>query len=244
MKKIFILLFGLFFLSASYRLDAQSFSVQHDTVNFFYNNVTGGVQTVEDAINNLSTVVSDSIVIKWKVIATDFPADWVSLSGICDNNSCFPMTGLWPAGTLKTSNKYADGIGDFHLQVDLSSATSSGSYYVTVRMSNSAVPTDSASETYIVTKGNTSAVPTVVKSDEVILYPNPARNELNLVYDENADIKNIAVYNIIGKVMAVYKATDNSGANLNLENFPSGIYFARLTNSQGNLVCTRKFTKQ
>jgi hypothetical protein len=76
------------------------------------------------------------------------------------------------------------------------------------------------------------------------LYPNPAHNEVNLVYNTTADIKNIAVYNIIGKVIAVYKVTENNSANLNLENLPSGIYFARLINSQGNVVVTRKFTKQ
>ncbi|MFI5195872.1 MAG: T9SS type A sorting domain-containing protein [Chitinophagales bacterium] len=79
--------------------------------------------------------------------------------------------------------------------------------------------------------------------NEIILYPNPARDELNVVYSPNADVKTIAVYNIIGKVIAVYKVT-SAGANLNLENIPSGIYFVRLTNSHGDVVVTRKFTKQ
>jgi hypothetical protein len=88
------------------------------------------------------------------------------------------------------------------------------------------------------------SVPTITHSaNDVLLYPNPANNELNVVYDGSADIKNIGVYNIIGKLLTVYKVSGAS-ANLNLEHIPSGIYFVRLLNSQGNAVVTRKFTKQ
>jgi hypothetical protein len=75
------------------------------------------------------------------------------------------------------------------------------------------------------------------------LYPNPALNEINVVYDGSADVKDIAVYNLIGRVMMVYKVTGSS-ANLNIENIPAGIYFVRLLNTHGNVVITRRFTKQ
>jgi hypothetical protein len=77
----------------------------------------------------------------------------------------------------------------------------------------------------------------------VSLYPNPANSEVNVVYDEAADIKSIGIYNIIGKLMTVYKVSGKS-ANLNIENIPAGIYFVRLLNGQGQVVVTRKFTKQ
>jgi len=80
-------------------------------------------------------------------------------------------------------------------------------------------------------------------SAEVLLCPNPANDELNLVYDANADVKNIAAYNMMGTVMAIYKV-DGPSANLNLEAMPSGIYFVRLSNSYGQEVPTKKFTKQ
>ena len=79
--------------------------------------------------------------------------------------------------------------------------------------------------------------------NDILLYPNPAVNEVNVVYDDASDIRNIVVYSIIGKVMAVYKVNGNS-ANMNLENIPSGIYFMRLYNGSGNVVATKKFTKQ
>ena len=88
------------------------------------------------------------------------------------------------------------------------------------------------------------SVPVVSTSEsDVVMYPNPATSELNIVYNANLDVKNIAVYNIIGKVMTIYRVTGSS-ANLNLENIPSGIYFVRLLNAHGETVVTKKFSKQ
>ena len=101
---------------------------------------------------------------------------------------------------------------------------------------------ETKTETFIVNKWPTS-VPVVTNDDDITIYPNPAREELNVVYSNTADVKNIAVYNIIGKVMNVYRVSGNS-ANLNLRNVPAGIYFVRLLNANGGVVATRKFTRQ
>ena len=139
----------------------------------------------------------------------------------------------------------ASAVGDFHMVVDLTTATTNGSHYLTVRLNNNAVPTDTALSTFVITRGSTTGVQYIPKSsDDVVLYPNPAHDEVNVIYNASADIKSIAVYNIIGKIMAVYKVTENNNANLHIENMPSGIYFVRLMNSNGTVVLTRKFTKQ
>ena len=247
MRKISILL--SFFILGTYASNAQSsssagtFSVT-DTV---YANVTSssGSVTVPDYVHDIST---DSIKINWKIVGTDFPTDWISntgggSTGLCDNNLCYNMTTLWPSGAIRTSNKYAPGVaGDYHMVINLVGSTSTGTHYVTTRIYNQANANDSATATFVINPA--LAVPTVTGGVEnVLLYPNPARDEINIVYDANADVKNIAVYNIIGKVMSVYKVNGNS-ANLSLENIPGGIYFVRLINSQGEVVVTRKFTKQ
>jgi hypothetical protein len=92
---------------------------------------------------------------------------------------------------------------------------------------------------------NASAgVPIIKSQDDVVLYPNPAYDNVNVLFNAEAKVKNIAIYNIIGKVMSVYRVTANNSANLNVENIPSGIYFIRLLNTEGGIVATRKFTKQ
>jgi hypothetical protein len=240
MKKVFTFVVGVLLLNvAAVRLGAQSFSVAYDTVNW---TPPSGLNFTEDSI----APTSSSVTLQWKVInPTNLPADWIPLVGICDNITCYPMTGLWPSGTVKTSNPYPmTGVHDFHLQADLDAATTLGCYLVKVRMNNAAILGDTAIENYIVCKTSPTASPVVIRSsNDVVLYPNPATNEVNVVYDAGADVKNIAIYSIIGKMSAIYKVNGNS-ANLNLENIPAGIYFVRLVNSQGNVVATKKFSKQ
>ncbi len=81
-------------------------------------------------------------------------------------------------------------------------------------------------------------------SDNVALYPNPARSELNVTYSAQAGGSTIFVYNLIGRVVHVYKPTDNSGAKLNIADMPAGIYFVRLQDAQGAIISTRKFTRE
>ena len=79
----------------------------------------------------------------------------------------------------------------------------------------------------------------------MVLYPNPAREAVNVIYNEKAGIKTIAVYNIIGKLMGpVYKPADNGSAKIDLDDIPNGIYFLRLMDSQGHVLATRRFTRQ
>ena len=248
MKKIYIFLCAVITLSGSLTVSAQSFTRPLDTARLTYSG--SGVQTVSDKI---TIPGATDVTVKWNVVSCNFPADWLSNAapGICDANLCYQFagaSGLYPAMTLESCTYTHGAIGDYHFQINLSPtsgtpATTTGTYYATVKLYNAANTSDSVYTTFAVSWGATG-VPSVGKSGEdVLLYPNPANNEINLVYDATADVKTIAVYNIIGKVMAVYRVQGNS-ANLNLENVPAGIYFARLVNSQGEVVVTRKFTKQ
>lgn len=251
MKKIYTLITAALFLVAVKHVQAQSsgssFSVQHDTMYIS----TAGFANMINGVNNTS---GGSLPIQWKVLSSNFPTDWIPGVGICDNSNCFTGTGLWPSGTTPSSgmwpsgNTYAAtygsaGLGDFHVNLDLTFASTLGTYYLRVRLNNASVPTDTAVQTYIISK-IPAAVPVIKSENEVSIYPNPAINELNVVYEAGADVKTIAIYNIIGKVMAVYRPTDNAGAKLTLENIPSGIYFVRLMNTHGDILVTKKFTKQ
>ena len=236
MKKILPLIVALSTFLTPLLLRAQTFTV-NDTVYFTI--ATAG--NVPDTINNHT---SAPLALKWRVSSTNFPPEWLTASalGICDDNVCrynttTPPPILWDP-TADTGALYLSA-----LSLNLASGRS-GTYYLTVGIFDPVPLGTSKTMTFIVTKPAGAGVPFVApNTNDVILYPNPANSELNVVYDEASDVKNIAVYNIIGKVMAVYKVTGNS-ANLNLDNIPAGIYFVRLYNSTGNIVVTRKFTKQ
>lgn len=247
MKKILLTVFGFLTLSAQVAM-GQTFTIS-DTVRFVY--VQGGstpTQVANDFISTPST--HDSVAINWKVVATDFPSDWSGSNlGICDNNNCYTngTQALWNSstqtGTLWPSKKYAGLDGDFHMQIDLSSA-STGVHYMKVLLTDASNSSSTKTTTFIVSKYNVG-VPSINHTDDnVSLYPNPANDEVNLVYGADANVKTIAVYNLIGRVMTVYKPMNNNSARLNIENIPAGIYFVRLMDGQGNVVATRKFTRQ
>ncbi len=240
MKKIVLTFLSLLFALAPALVKGQTFTMQYptDTVYVTYTGVP-----IHDDINP----TGGPIWIKWHVLGTNFPADWLADTtfGICDASLCRSnLSGqLWP-----TANSYKAQYPDpltsaktFDLNVSYN-FVSSGTHYITVKLEDT-VAAYSKNITFFVTKGTTGVSTVVNNENEVVLYPNPAHDEVNVVYDANADIKNIAVYNIIGKLMSVYKVNGPS-ANLNLENIPSGIYFVQLVNSRGNVVVTKKFTKQ
>ncbi len=253
MKKI-LLLSGLVLTMFGGRASAQTFVLASasDTIYASANSL-GAVPGATDFIKNVSAS-HPGLVLKWTVIGTNFPADWLTQSafGICDNNVCrynVGDTSLWnnttQVGTTITTAPYLiDSSMTFDLSLSLPTA-STGIHWVTVQIDDhSLTPPYSRRVTFIISNGVTGVTPVTRSTDDVVLYPNPAKDEVNIVYDANADVKNIAVYNIIGKLVTVYKVTANNSANLDISNLSSGIYFVRLMNSRGGVVVTRKFTKQ
>lgn len=246
MKKVLLGLAVCFLFIQPVLLKAQPFSGQspNDTV---YATVSTTAVIHDDLTNNTGSPLQ----LRWSVSATNAPNDWLSTAafGICDNNLCRNNTGdtlLWrvsssTSGTTFTTGNYMPGVaGTFDLSMDLTGA-STGTHWITVTVTDPSLY--SRNITFILNKWP-AAVSNVNSSEsDIMLYPNPVSSELNVVYNANADIKNVAIYNIIGKVMAVYKVSGTS-ANMNLSNIPAGIYFIRLTNSRGDVVATRKFTKQ
>jgi len=235
----------LFFTQVS---KGQTFTMPLDTV-FSYVSATGTASILDD-ITNIST---KTININWKVSGTTFPPDWLTPAafGICDNSICRYNSDdmqLWNDTTNKgkgftTNPIQPDSTANFSLSMDLSLATSLGTYSVNITLADPASFSPFKTVTFILDK--TPAGVSVIKSqDDITLYPNPANDNVNVFFNADSKVKNIAIYNIIGKVMAVYRVTANNSANLNVENIPSGIYFVRFLNSYGSVVATRKFTKQ
>lgn len=234
MKKVFTFLSLLAAMSAGNSY-AQSFTIDRDTT-YVNGNTTVNVP------NNITIPAGSAVGMQWAVISHTLPTDLMNTVGVCDNSSCFGSTDIWPTN-FRTSTYPAGATGDFHVTMDLSAIPFGGPYVLRIKLRNSAISTDTAIQTYIINRTATSV--TNVKSvGDVSLYPNPATSSINVLFDAASDIKSIAVYNIIGKQVSLFRPTDNAGASLNIENIPSGIYFVRLMNSHGDVVTTRKFTKQ
>lgn len=86
--------------------------------------------------------------------------------------------------------------------------------------------------------GNQSVaqVPEFDPSD-IIVYPNPTRNEINIELNENVDFEGVTVFNVYGDSVMT-----SSKKAINIQSLPAGTYFVKIRT--GNGVVTRKVMKQ
>ncbi len=237
MKKMFVLVTVMICSVFGNRTYSQSFTMLTDTI---YISAAPGFATYFDSIVTGIAPVTYT----WKVIDCNFPADWQTpaASGFCDDNLCRYLPALWPTGAVETSLVYLPSdTGVLDLYLDLTSTTTPGCYYVTARLHNVAIPADSATETWIICY-HPVATPAVIRNAEIRLFPNPANDELNLVYDQNARITSLMVFDVLGKEEASQQA--GSGTSLiDIHTLSKGVHYIRLFSSSGEVVAVRKFLK-
>lgn len=246
MKKftLFVALFAILFSVAA---KAQTFkTASGDTVKAYW--ATTG--TTVDVVNNIVNLSSSPIKIKWEFVSFSTAPGWV-FEGFCDNKSCYGGTGTPDSvdivsGTMsKISDtvKRSGGMGLMKMLVNGDAAAINTATYATLRFTDIASGDDTTA-TYVAMKKSTNVV-TVSKVEDVTIFPNPAQNYIDVLYTSGADVKNIAIYNLIGKLVSVYKVSSNTSAHCEFNaEMPSGIYLLRVSDSKGNIVATRKFTRQ
>ena len=73
------------------------------------------------------------------------------------------------------------------------------------------------------------------------MYPNPTSSFFTI---ENKDfsIEKIELFDLSGKIISVIDDCENTNIQINLESYPKGIYFAKITTSKG--ITTQKVVKQ
>jgi hypothetical protein len=250
MKRLILglLTIGGVFAGAS-KASAQTFVPAHDTVYYTYS----GTANVE-VHNDITVPGASNVVLKWKVVDENFTNDttWGNVGTVvdngnavsmCDNYQCYTNFGnALLNGTEYTSDPYLAGAtGLLKAGFSLGNANP-GTHFVTFSLKDTAGSNYTKNITFIVSKWPTS-VTNVVRNQEITLYPNPTSDDLNVLFDASRDIKNVAVYNVIGKTMSVYRV-NGSSAKMDVSKLPGGVYFIRLSDSKGRVVATKRFTKQ
>ncbi len=234
MKRLLLFTLVALGISSNQLAIAQAFTAPQDTI---YGYATESF-TIKTKLTNTS---GSSLKISWMLDDYSTPANWM-ISGVCDNSQCHPFSNV--TGNQVKEASPIDAGAQLETYVDFNAAAAAtGKSWATVKYWTKADQSDAKSVTYIATKVATNVNNVSKVDDNVTLYPNPAKENVNVIFPQNAGVKNIAVYNMIGKVVSVYKVVGNS-AKLDIDNIPSGIYFVRLLDAQGHIVATRKFTHQ
>lgn len=204
-----------------------------------------------DAYNEITNKSSAPLKVDWKVVSHNFPTSWGDPArlGMCDNSLCRQNTGnqLLNGQQTFTSLDYAPNVkGDWHIQMigygDPS--VDAGTYYVTVNYKENG-GLYNKDVTFVFTKFPTNVGNVSKAGDRIVIYPNPASDEINVSL-ENENVKKIAIYNLLGNKVSDYRVSGNnvSTVKLNIANIPTGVYFMRFSNASGNIIATRKFTHQ
>jgi hypothetical protein len=89
------------------------------------------------------------------------------------------------------------------------------------------------------TEEDASSPDVMVLDKEVIVYPNPAQNEINVIWqivDSNVDFVDFELFNILGTRVGFQTEKINSGSILYKANhLPSGLYFYKFTTGIGKI---------
>lgn len=227
MKKFILSVFtGLACLGAA---NAQSFTVDADTVKYT-------VHTGANIYNNIKNISGSDLVLKWKVIYHNFPQNWEDATGICDNITCYSNGVL--DGTQYTADTVVPSATlDFHLQMNLIDGDP-GTHYVTIEVNDDNGTVKNI--TFEISKYPNSIKGANKDDNRLLLYPNPAQGEINVNLTAVQGVKNLAIYNIIGKVVSTHRVIGNN-TRIDISALPEGVYIMRLMDAKGGIITTRKF---
>jgi Secretion system C-terminal sorting domain len=214
---------------------AQGYTVAHDTTYASVN----GTADVHNSITNSSNL--SSLNITW--LGTLYPSTGWSVTGICDivngsqNGNCYN----WPIG--QTQLTIPAGLSaDFKVSFkndDVTPAPVGSVCYFSILIST----TGSANKTiwYKVTKDPLGVNTFSRVNDAIVIFPNPARDVVNVSIDPSLGAKTILISNLIGRTIGSYNVSAGV-QKIDMDNAPTGMYFLRVFDNQGKLLETKKFT--
>lgn len=219
---------------------AQTFTTDKDTSKTAWGAVGYPVDVHIKATNSTSSPIT----VYWRMVYLHKDAGW-TLDGACDNFVCKVESdpGLVDGSAVFPTNPIAVG-GNCDFKVSfLGDAAANGTKAVTTLEFISGSTSDSA--TFVAYKTGAGISSSLLQNNEISIFPNPASNYIDVIYSPTSDVKSITVYNLIGKIVNVYKVTNKNSARCEFNaDMPSGIYFVRIADSKGNVIATRKITHQ
>ena len=233
MKKLKLIVPALVVLFWSFGTSAQTFTLDKDSSKMWWK--SPGVMDIHiKAKNETSSIIS----MTWKFIDHHTDPNWNFVGG-CDNAGCYMHSTL-----VNTTDTVSPGKDcDFKFSFNGDAGAFDSKSYSTIEITSG---TTVKNATFIAYKTKaTGIVSTILQDNDIAIYPNPAQNYIDVVYSPSSDVKTIAIYNLIGKAVSVYKVTDKSSARCEFNaEMPSGIYVVRVADSKGAVIATRKITRQ
>jgi len=221
-KSVLSILFLAFYLSSF----ATSFSIDTKTI-------TGSVDCFASShfTNHITNHGISNISLGWRIIENTLPLPVCWTYMICDMQLCYPgipQDGNGGMGSL------APGNSDELFDLEISTNGNSGSGRLKLYVYNTANPTDGDTVIYNISgcdTGNSCPLSIKEKMDYsfIHIYPNPARNVINIEITNNLQLTNVSLSDVFGKKVEGLKIMISScSMRLNIAGLPAGVYFLRI----------------
>jgi len=185
----------------------------------------------------------------WKRMVNEIPAEWTS--SVCDFNLCWAPAADSPGYYFDVA---ADTTGLVYVKFDARNYHDGafdpypGCGQVEVMFYSVTDSLDYHAYGVFHAKLGVDNCPTAIFSspnmdNSFLVYPNPAKNSVNMLASFSAHIQRVEVVNIVGKTVKniTWNATDGIMA-VDMTDIPGGIYFVRFINNQEKVVATDKFS--
>lgn len=240
MKRIFYAaaIFGSLFAT---KAEAQ-YAIDKDTAKGTWS----ALEVPVDTKVKVTTTGSSPVTLNWYVAGySDAGGSW-KVGNICEPfGSCYSASatpGLLSGSTTFSCSVAGGTSGYFDVAFNGDAAASGTFAHVVLNVTDGTTVTKPV---FVAYKTGSGIATTILKDGDVTIFPNPASSYIDVLYTPAADVKSITLYNLIGKVVNVYKVTDKSSAHCEFPtDMPSGIYIVRVADSRGNVIATRKITRQ
>jgi hypothetical protein len=218
---------------ATYAASAQSFTLDKDSSKMWW--MSPGVMDIQIKAKNET---ASQITMSWKFTDHHTDPNW-SFVGGCDNAGCY----MFSTGVNATDVVEPGKDCDFKFSYNGDAGAFDSKSYSTIEITSGSTI---KSATFVAYKTKAvGIVSTILQDNDIAIYPNPAQSYIDVMYSPSSDVKTIAIYNLIGKAVSVYKVTDKNSARCEFNaDMPSGIYVVRVADSKGAVIATRKITRQ
>jgi hypothetical protein len=121
-------------------------------------------------------------------------------------------------------------------------ATSNTEYFALVYPANSRTFNSGSCYTLRVSTGTAARV-SALSFDNAVIYPNPARQMVNLRLDDIQGMAQVRVINLLGALVK-QQTTTQAVTPINLSGLPGGMYMVDVINAEGNTIYRGKLVKE
>jgi len=154
----------------------------------------------------------------------------LTLTGTVTPSEASYKTIIWTVASAGTTGAVITGNQLF--------VTAAGTAVITATVINGTSMGNNFTKSFYI-NATTTGVETIT-ADALSIYPNPVKDELLIINNEQLTMNNVEIVDIMGKI--IYNSSFIINNSINVSSLPQGIYFLKIETDKG--IVTKKFVKE